>query len=136
MINFFESLHFVYCCLLFSPAILEWVKKCCVCRNCIPCALNHGLFGYVKCPIYELKIPAVNEFFVVEASKSAAIDTACTKQLQEKNGIKILKLSFKESVIFPVVIADKKCKIKAKILKENIPFKEFIKESTNYNWFG
>ena len=75
----------------------------------------------------------MNEFFVVEASKSAAIDTACTKQLQEKNGIKILKLSFKESVIFPVVIADKKCKIEAKILKENIPFKEFIKESTNYN---
>ena len=31
------------------------------------------------------------------------------------------KVNSKESVIFPVVIADKKCKIKAEIVKENIP---------------
>ena len=94
MINFFESLHSVYCCLPFSPAILEWVKKCCVCRNCIPGALNHGLFGYVKCPIYKLKVPAVNEFFVVKASKSAAIDTACTKTVAGEKWYQNFKTDF------------------------------------------
>ena len=33
----------------------------------------------------------LNKIFVAEASKSAVIDTACTKKLQEKNGINILK---------------------------------------------
>ena len=94
MKNLFESLHSVYCFLLFSPVILERVKKCCVYRNWIPSALNHGLFGYVKCPIYKLKIPAVNEFFVVEASKSAAIDTACTKTVAGEKWYQNFKTEF------------------------------------------
>ena len=46
-------------CLLFSLASLKLIKRCCICRNCIRDYYNHGLFGNMKCPIYELKISAV-----------------------------------------------------------------------------
>ena len=103
-----------------------------------------------------------NEIFVVQASKLAAIDTACTKTVAgEKwyqNFITNLpndyvaqiesfpsetvfkfgdgrKVKSTESVTFSVVIADKKSKIKEEIVKENMPLLlYFFKESTNCNW--
>ena len=89
-----------------------------------------------------------SEIFVTEASKSAVIDTACTKTVageqwlnnfmlnlttRSKNEIKCYPSSTKfkfgdgrqvtaiKRIIFPVVIAGKHCKINAEIVKENIP---------------
>ena len=89
-----------------------------------------------------------NKIFVVEASKSVVNDTACTKTVAGEKWSQNFKTNLpnnfvaqnesfpsetvfkfgngrkvksKESVIFPVVIANKKCKIKAEIVKENIP---------------
>ena len=87
------------------------------------------------------------EIFVLEASKSAAIDTACTKTVVgeqwfvnyksnlTENTIKNIffpsdtKFKFGDGkqasaikrVIFPACIAGKICKIEAEIVKENIP---------------
>ena len=87
------------------------------------------------------------EIFVVETSKSAVIDTACTKSVSGEKwyqnsktnspgdyvaqiesfplGIVFkfgdaTKVKSKESVIFPVIISDKNCKIKSEIVGENI----------------
>ena len=89
-----------------------------------------------------------NNIFVAEASKSAVIDTAWTKTIAGEKWYQSFitnlpnnyvaqiesfpseivfkfgdgrKVKSMESVIFPVVIADKKCKIKAEIVKEIIP---------------
>ena len=134
MINFFESLHSVYCCLLFSLSDFGMSKKMLRLQK-----LHSRRFQLRIVWISEMSYLRTENscreriFLLLKPVNQQQLTQLAQKQLQEKNGSKILKLSFKESVIFPVVIADKKCKIKAKILKENIPFKEFIKESTNYN---
>ena len=103
-----------------------------------------------------------NEIFVVQASKLAAIDTACTKTVAGEKWYQHFitnlpndyvaqiesfpsetvfkfgdgrKVKSTESVTFSVVIADKKSKIKEEIVKENMPLLlYFFKESTNCNW--
>ena len=80
-----------------------------------------------------------NKIFVVEASKSAVINTTCTETVAGEKWYQNFntnlpnnyvaqiesfpseKVKSKESVIFAVVIADKKWKIKAEIVNENIP---------------
>ena len=134
MINFFESLHSVYCCLLFSLSDFGMSKKMLRLQK-LHSRRFKPRFVWISEMSYLRTENSCREriFLLLKLVNQQQLTQLAQKQLQEKNGSKILKLSFKESVIFPVVIADKKCKIKAKILKENIPFKEFIKESTNYN---
>ena len=134
MINFFESLHSVYCCLLFSLSDFGMSKKMLRLQK-LHSRRFKPRFVWISEMSYLRTENSCREriFLLLKLVNQQQLTQLAQKQLQEKNGSKILKLSFKESVIFPVVIADKKCKIKAKILKENIPFKEFIKESRNYN---
>ena len=134
MINFFESLHSVYCCLLFSLSDFGMSKKMLRLQK-LHSRRFKPRFVWIREMSYLRTENSCREriFLLLKLVNQQQLTQLAQKQLQEKNGSKILKLSFKESVIFPVVIADKKCKINAKILKENIPFKEFIKESTNYN---
>ena len=60
------------------------------------------------------------EIFVAEASKSAVIDTACTKTIAGEKWFTNFKSNLTDDSIFPIVIAGKHCRIEAEIVKENI----------------
>ena len=103
--------------------------------------------------------PSENETFMLEASKSAILDTACTKtvagekwfinfcELLDESLLNLVEIfptttKFKfgdgkkadaiVKVIIPVKIADKSCKISCELVKENIPLllsKESLKRA-------